>query len=511
MKKYLNIVRSRYFIAGLVLILQILQIFVLISLFYKKFIILTIIALMLSFLVILYIIDKDDPVEYKMPWLFITIFLPIVGAVIYVILNNDKLTRVGLKRFNTHIEACKKYKHDHDDVLNKLKKEDYETYRQVCYIKKNAEVNVYGNSRVTYYSTGEEWYENLVDELKKAKKFIFMEYFVASNGKLLNNIINILKDKVKEGVEVYFLYDDFGSIKHLSENFYKDLRKFGIHSIPSNKIVPQLTKILNNRDHRKITIIDGVVGFTGGTNLADEYINLIKPFGYWKDSAVKIEGPAVKNLTRLFLGSWNIQHKNADLDYPKYLSPEFREFTDEGLVLPYSSGPKPFYNENYGKGIYLNIINQAKTYLYITTPYLISDSEVFGALRLAAKRGVDVRIVTPRIPDKKYVFFMTRSNYENLIKDGVNIYEYKPGFIHAKMFLSDDKYATVGSINLDYRSLVHHFECGCYMYKVKALKSIKMDFNDIFDKSIKIDIKDTKYKGFKKLIAEIMKVFSPLL
>lgn len=512
MKKIFRFLRSRYFITLSIILLQVLQIFIIIGIIYKQSLPLTLVVLIITVFVILYILDKDDPTDYKMPWLVITLFLPIIGATIYVLLNNDHLTRIGLKRFNNHIDICKRHKHDEEEVLSFLKKDDYDAYMQVNYIRRNAEVDVYGESKIEYLSSGEIFFDELVKELEKAKKYIFMEYFVVSTGKMSSTIFEILKKKASSGVEVYFMYDDFGSIKHLPEYFYKDLVRYGIHSIPSNKLVPQLTKVLNNRDHRKITIIDGNIGFTGGTNIADEYINEKKLYGHWKDTSVKIEGKAVKTLIKMFIGSWNIQHKKDMLDYDKYLNDEgSKSYKGDGIIIPYSSGPKPFYNENYGKGLYMNIIAQAKHYLYLTTPYLVCDGEVLDALRLAAKRGVDVRIITPHIPDKKAVFFMTRSNYSNLIKDGIGIYEYKPGFIHSKMFLCDDKIATVGSINLDYRSLVHHFECGCYMYNAKAIKDIKYDFKDILSKSIKINRKDAEYKYLKKVAAETMKSFTPLM
>lgn len=321
----------------------------------------------------------------------------------------------------------------------------------------------------------------------------------------------ILKEKVAQGIAVYLMYDDFGCMATLPERHYRQMEKEGIHCIPANKFAPVMSNIHNNRDHRKITVIDGNVGFTGGINLADEYINEIPKFGHWKDTAVKLEGNAVNNLTALFWLFWNMQSKRPmEYEFAWYLDKELCTEKGKGVVMPYGDGPETFYPESIGKNVYLNMIHGAKSYLYITTPYLICDNELMNALRLAAKRGVDVRIITPHIPDKKAIFLMTRSSYERLIADGVKIYEYTPGFIHAKNFVCDDKFATCGTINLDYRSLVHHYECGVWMYSVDCIWDMKKDFEDTLEQSERIENSGTEVKGWKKLMAEVMKVFSSL-
>lgn len=506
MKKLLSIIKSRFFIAAFCIALEFVQIMLVYLLLYKYFMPITLLAKPFYLFVFLYIINKDESIEFKLPWIILILLLPIAGSFMYILLASDGYSKIEQQKFKEHIEKCKKY--DNDDKLTNIK--NNEAYLQAKYLSSSAEVSVYDKSKITYYDIGEKFNEALIENLKKAEKFIFMEYFIVEKGEMFNPILDILKDKAKNGIEVYFMYDDFGCMTTLPENYYKELKSFGIHAIPSIKFTPKLSNIHNNRDHRKITVIDGKIGFTGGINIADEYINKKIKHGHWKDTGVKIEGEAVKNLTKLFLGVWNFQNKEM-LEYDKYLNVTYESFDNNGIIIPYGDGPNLFYQENVGKNVYLNMIHLAKKYLYITTPYLICDNELLNALRLASKRGVDVRIITPHIPDKKAIFLMTRSNYYNLIKDGVKIYEYKDGFIHAKEFVCDDIIATCGTINLDYRSLTHHFECGTWIYNMDCIKDMKKDILDTIKKSIEIDLKNSKLKGWRKLLAEFMKIYTPLM
>lgn len=506
MKEIFNVVKSRFFICAFCIVLELVEIMAVYLLLYKYFVPINILAKLFYFFVFLYIINKDESIEFKLPWIILILLLPIAGSFMYILLASDKYSKTEQIRFKKHMEKCREY--DNDDKLNNIS--NREAYLQANYLCSSFEVSIYDNSNVTYYEIGEKFNEALINELKKAKKFIFMEYFIVEKGAMFNPILEILKEKVRSGVEVYFMYDDFGCMTTLSERYYKELQSFGIHAIPSIKLTPRLSNIHNNRDHRKITVIDGKVGFTGGINIADEYINVIEKHGHWKDTALKIEGEAVKNLTKLFLGIWNFQNTDT-LEYDKYINVNYEKYENNGLVIPYGDGPNLFYNDNVGKNVYLNMIHMAKKYLYITTPYLICDNELLNALRLAVKRGVDVRIMTPHIPDKKSIFLMTRSNYYNLIKDGVKIYEYKDGFIHAKQFISDDMFATCGTINLDYRSLTHHFECGAWIYNMDCIKDMKEDILNTINKSIEINLKISKLKGLKKLLAEFLKIYTPLM
>lgn len=506
MKKFINVIKSRFFISAFCIVLVFGQLMLVYMLLYKYFMPITILAKLFYFFVFLYIINKDESIEFKLPWIILILLMPIAGSFMYILLSSDGYSKVEQDRFKKHIRKCKEYDNAEklNDILNR------EAYLQAKYLCSVSEISIYDKSDVTYYKIGEEFNEALVEELRKAQKFIFMEYFIVEKGVMFDPILEILKEKAKNGVEVYFMYDDFGCITTLNESYYKELESFGIKAIPSIKFIAKFSNIHNNRDHRKITVIDGKVGFTGGINIADEYINKKVKYGHWKDTAIKIEGEAVKNLTKLFLGGWNFQNKEM-LEYGKYLKVDCGKFNSNGIVIPYGDGPKLFYNESIGKNVYLNMIHLSQKYLYITTPYLICDNELLNALRLAAKRGVDVRIITPHIPDKKGVFLMTRSNYYNLIKDGVKIYEYESGFVHAKEFVCDDMFATCGTINLDYRSLTHHFECGAWIYNMECIKDMKKDILDMMDKSIEMDLKKSKLRGFKKLLAEFMKIYTPLM
>ena len=313
----------------------------------------------------------------------------------------------------------------------------------------------------------------MLEELKKAEKFIFFEYFIVNHGEMWNSILEILEEKAKKGVDVRVMYDDLGCLSTLKSSYPKELDKKGIKCVAFNKLKPFAGVIMNNRDHRKILVIDGKVAFSGGINIADEYINKITKYGHWKDNAIRVKGDAVWNYTVMFLSIWN-SFRHEDGDYTKFKY-KFDNNINNGFVIPY--GETPLDEEVTGEDIYLNIINQANKYVYIFTPYLIIDTDVINALNLAAKRGVDVRVVIPGIPDKKVVYTLSESYVEPLIKGGVKVYKYTPGFVHSKVFVADDNIATVGTINMDYRSLYLHFECGCYFENVDVIKDIKKRFN----------------------------------
>lgn len=509
MKKLSKIIKSRFFISAFIILLEFIQLLIVFSLLYKYSIIITVLGYIFYIGVFLYIINKYESPEFKLPWIIIIMLFFVFGAFVFILVSGNEENKKFSKIFKKNKEKLKPYLNQ-DNSLEELKQENIDAYLQANYINKATELPCYKNTKVTYYKIGEDFHKELLNSLKEAKNFIFMEYFIIEEGKMWNPIYDILKEKSKNGIKIYLIYDDFGCMTTLDETYYQKVNKTGINCIPSNKFKPIMSRIHNNRDHRKITIIDGIVGFTGGVNLADEYINEKVKYGHWKDTAVKLEGEAVKSLTALFLETWNTQNK-IKLESKEFMNYDYQELSEQGYIVPYGDGPEEFYQDNVGKYIYLNMINSAKKYVYITTPYLICDYEILNALCLAAKKGIDIRIITPHIPDKKTVFLMTQSNYEILIKTGVKIYEYTPGFIHAKNFICDDIYATCGTVNLDYRSLVHHFECGVWMYNTKCIDNMKEDFLETQNLSKEITEKTSKLKGWKKLIAETMKVFSPLL
>ncbi len=337
-----------------------------------------------------------------------------------------------------------------------------------------------------------------------------MEYFIIDHGRMWDGIHEILKQKAAAGVEVRVMYDDIGCAGLLPGSYYKKLKKEGIDCVKFNPFRPVVSGIHNNRDHRKITVIDGKVGYTGGVNLADEYINEISRFGHWKDTALKIQGSAVSNLTVLFLQLFDAMRKSFS-DFEKYLGTDCESFDEEGYIHPFGDGPKPFYSELVGSNNFINIINSAEKYVWISTPYLIPDYNLLSALRSASYRGVDVRIITPGIPDKKIIFNMTRSNYKYLLQAGVKIYEYSPGFIHAKEMLADGVTAFVGTVNLDYRSLVHHYECGAVLYKTPCISEIEEGFEETLQASREITDDNFKMNFFASLLNGILNLFSPML
>lgn len=507
-KKILKVIKSRYFISAFIILLEFAQLLIVFGLLYKYSIIITVLGYIFYVGVFIYIINKYESPEFKLPWIIIIMLFFVIGAFIFILVSSNEENKKVSNKFKKTKEKIKPYLIQ-DNTLEILKEENMDAYLDANYIKQSTDLPCYKNTKVTYFKIGEEFHENLLQSLKEAKEFIFMEYFIIEEGKMWNPILDILKEKSKSGVKVYIIYDDFGCVSTLDEKYYKKLNNMGINCIVSNKFKPVMSRIHNNRDHRKITVIDGLVGFTGGVNIADEYINQKIKHGHWKDTAVKLEGEAVNSLSALFLETWNTQSKE-QLNPSDFMNKEHKKINTKCVVVPYGDGPEEFYSDTVGKYIYMNMINSAKKYVYITTPYLICDYEILNALCICVKKGVDVRIITPHIPDKKTVFWMTQSNYATLIKSGVKIYEYTPGFIHAKNFISDDMYATCGTVNLDYRSLVHHFECGVWMYNTNCIKDMKNDFEQTLTVSEKITLEKSKLKGIKKLVAEILKVFSPL-
>lgn len=394
------------------------------------------------------------------------------------------------------------------DVLEHLKK-DRRIYNQSWYLWKKAGFPVYQNTDVRFYKDTCEALEAQKEELKKAEKFIFMEYHAIQDSTAWAGIETILKEKAASGVDVRVFYDDMGSIGFLSKPFVKRLQSEGIKCKVFNPVMPVLNVFMNNRDHRKITVIDGKVGFTGGYNLADEYFNLTHPYGQWKDSGIRLEGEAVRSLTVIFLRLWSALEKEKE-NLSGFFPEVSCDASAQGFVQPYSDSPLD--GERTGENVYLNLIKGAQDYVYITTPYLIIDDEMKRELTMAAERGVDVRIVTPGIPDKKLIYSVTRSYYAGLATRGVRIYEYEPGFIHAKQFLADGEIAAVGTINLDFRSLYLHFENGCLFYDCPAVADLKTDFDELFEISREVTGKySAKQNVAVRGVQCILRLFSPLM
>lgn len=457
---------------------------------------------------VIQIVASNENPDYKVPWLLIVLVVPVVGLMLYIMFHSRKLKRKYIKR----MESLKNhaYKKDDEAEFDSLSKESESYLGQARLLTEIAETHLFQNTHLTYFPLGENMFDSMLKDLEKAEKFIFLEYFIIEEGKFWNSILEILKEKARSGVEVRVVYDDIGCMGTLPGNYFKILRKMGIKSAPFSLLRGNADSEFNNRSHRKILVIDGKVGYTGGVNLADEYINEIVRFGHWKDTGVRLEGEAVKELTKLFLLDYGLNvRKEPEVLFDYF--PDRKAEAAEGFVIPFGDGPAPIYTHAVGKRAIMGLLGQAKKYVYMMSPYLIIDSEMCTAIEYAAMRGVDVRLIVPHIPDKKLVFEMTRCYSERLLKAGVRIYEYEPGFIHAKCYLADDEAAMIGTINLDYRSLAHHFENGVWMYKCGCIQDIKDDFMDTFQKSIEIRTDSIRKNLFGALIRSLVKIFAPML
>ncbi|WP_313962704.1 cardiolipin synthase [uncultured Streptococcus sp.] len=457
---------------------------------------------------ILAIVNRNMPPESKVTWILFAV-VPVFGFLLYLMIGERRLSKKEIQQLEK-MDSMKFREDNSYDLRVELKQENKSAFGIVkSLLSMDHNADVYDGTASQYFSLGEEMFEAMLDDLRSAKKFIFLEFYIIDPGLMWNRILEILVDKVQQGVEVKLLYDDIGCMATLSGDYTKRLRKIGIDAHKFNKVIPRMTVAYNNRDHRKILVVDGQVGYTGGINLADEYINHIVRFGHWKDGGVRLEGSAVKALTRLFLMNWYI-NRGEITDFDRYHF-DSQRVEGKGLYIPYGSGPKPIYKEQVGKTVYQNIINQAIDYVYITTPYLIIDYDLTEDIKNAAMRGVDVRIVTPFIPDKKLIQIVTRGAYPDLLEAGVKIYEYTPGFIHSKNVISDDELAVVGTINFDYRSLVHHYENAVLMYQTETIADIKQDFEGLFDISKEISLETLQNSWYQRLLKEIMQLFAPLL
>ncbi|HIS61174.1 MAG TPA: PLDc N-terminal domain-containing protein [Candidatus Scybalomonas excrementigallinarum] len=488
----------------------------------------------LSVIISIWLLNKWDNPAYKLAWIIPILMFPTFGGMLYLLFGNKEPTRRLRKKLEYGYALSKPLLIQKKEVRDKLYQKDIRIGRQSEYLIKYANCPVYENTISKYLESGEAYYTTLVEELKRAKKFIFLEFFIIEKGMMWDTILDILLMKIREGVEVRVIYDDVGCVTKLPYRYEKHLTELGIKCVSFNQFIPIFSLALNHRDHRKIVVIDGHTAFSGGINLADEYINEVKRFGHWKDTGIMIKGEAVWNFTVMFLQMWNsiirtdshfsfyqyhyapdwFQKQNRVWNENVYATEEKKDekksfWENDGFVQPY--GDSPLDQEIVGENVYLNLINQAKNYVYITTPYLIIDNEMMTALCLAAKRGVDIRIMTPGIPDKKLTFLLTESYYRQLIGAGVKIYEYTPGFLHAKMMISDDEVGTVGTINLDYRSLYLHFECGVFLYATKTILDIKEDMIRIMKVSHQVEEEECQKNWFQSLLQCILRVFAPLM
>lgn len=461
----------------------------------------------LSLIVVCFVINENMNSSIKLTWIVFILITPIFGSILYVLTGGKRPRKWLMVALANSEKRNMKYRKADKEAEELLKKEDSGLYIQSKYLKGTG-FNLVKNTSAEYFTSGEEAFPVMLDELRRAERFIFIEYFIYEEGEMFGSILEILREKAKAGVDVRLIYDDVGCLFTLPHKYYERLEKMGIKCIAFNPFVPFLSAAMNNRSHRKILVIDNRVAFSGGINIADEYINAKEKYGYWKDNAFLVRGDGVRSYTHMFLDLWTaFRHKKEDIE-PFLKLPEKKEF-EKGYVQPFCDSPLD--DEWVSSNVYMNAINNAKDYIYIFTPYLIPNQELHSALCLAAKKGVDVKIIIPGIPDKKTVYLLTKSYCQPLIEEGVGIYKLPGSFVHSKGFVVDDEVACLGTINLDFRSLHHHFECGCMFYKAPVIYSVREDFVKTLEKCEKI----IPHKRFKGVITNayqaVLRLAAPLM
>ena len=534
MRGFFKILFSRYSVCALLILLDLTLMILLFEYAASFSVLMAAIARLFCIVVFVSLINRDTNPEFKLTWLAIAAVAPVFGTILYVMFSQRYLT-AGDKRFlrqlYTRIDSQRCA--EEDDLSDQcLKSLGEKGKRQAGYaramLKCDSLAAIYPEDVLKYYPSGEEMYADMLAAIDAAERYVFLEYFIVDEGRMWGGIYERLKRKVREGVDVRMLYDDIGSMQTLPANFDKKLRREGIKCYRFSRVTPVPNSSHNNRDHRKILAVDGKIAFTGGVNIADEYINCREKFGHWKDAGVAVFGRAALGFTRLFLVAYDLTVREFS-DYRALLSPDEdccvaaaasgergievgeKPYTDGGFVIPIGSGPAPLYRESAGKEAFMSMIDLAAESLYITTPYLIIDYDLTEALRRAARRGVDVRIITPGVPDRPLIKLMTKSSYPRLLDAGVRIFEYTPGFMHAKCAVADNKMAMVGSINLDYRSLVHHFEDALLIFSSQTIADISADFIKTLSVCEQMSCDGVKQTFKEKALRSLMRIIAPLL
>lgn len=511
-KGIISMVFSRF---GIVLVLLALQILVLLGLFLKFSQLAPhyyIISAVFYIFMIIVIVNSDHDASSKITWLTTMAFLPIFGALLYIYTTVDIGHRVLKKKVTNILKNTKNKITQDKSVIDKVEEICPDVADLNYYLNKSGRFPLYENTDVTYYPIGEKMFQSMLVELDKAKDFIFMEYFIVDDGYMWDNILEVLIKKANEGVDVRVMYDGTCEFALLPRTYPSSLEKLGIHCKVFSPVSPFISTHYNYRDHRKIMVIDGKTAYNGGINMADEYINYTHKYGHFKDVGVMLKGDAVDSFTLMFLQMWSVNERHCD--FSKYLnvgdSPSAGGYFSNGFVMPFGDCPLDEYD--VGKSVYMDILNRAKDYVYIMTPYMIMDGELENSLTFSAERGVDVRIILPHISDSFVAQALAKTHYKKLLDAGVKVYEYTPGFVHAKVFVSDDVKSVVGSINMDYRSLYHHFECATYMYGTRCIEDIKSDYKDTLAKCQQVTYESIKNdKWYIKLIGKVLKFVAPLI
>lgn len=508
-KGLLPILFSRFLIILILLIVQIIMIVTVYGWLHEYVSFFSGFMTAFTLLMIIYLFNCDMDEAAKLSWMFMIALFPLPAAGFLLFTQKNIIHTKLKKRVKELIENTKDTLLQNDDVINKLNEDDPSITDIANYLNRSGCFPIFNNTEVTYFPSGEDKFEAMLAELKKAKTYIFMEYFIIEEGYMWGKILEVLAEKVRAGVDVRIIYDGMCEVTLLPFDYPERLAKLGIKAKAFSPIMPVMSSHYNYRDHRKILVIDGKVAFNGGINIADEYINRKKRYGYWKDTAVMLQGEAAKSFALMFLQMWNVDEK--DPVFLPYLEGNvYHPKKASGYVMPFAYCP--LEEEKTGKIVYMDILNRANSYVHIMTPYLILDGELLTVLKYAAQRGVDVKLILPGIPDKKAPFSLAKSHYQSLVDAGVKIYEYTPGFIHAKVFVSDDVKAVVGTINLDYRSLYHNFECATFLYKTKCIEKIEQDFQDTLLKCRMVTKKSIKKeKLIYKMLGSVLKFIAPLM
>lgn len=466
---------------------------------------------LISVIVMIYIVNRKDNPAYQLAWSVLILLFPLFGGVFYLTVAGNRSSNRFIRKMQKSVQNSYQLLSQNPEVKAALSASSETAAMQSGYIETYGPYPVYQHTEMEYYPLGDDNLEPLLQALRVARRFIFLEYFIIREGKFWNAVLSILEEKVAEGVDVRVLIDDFGCVATIPPDYEKQLQAKGIQCLSFNHFIPVLTLRLNNRDHRKITVIDGHTGFTGGVNLSDEYINVTHPYGHWKDVGIMLKGDAVWSLTVMFLQMWDYIAGITE-DFTQYAPrpEEIQDVSGDGFVQPYSDSPLD--DEVVGENIYLNMINHARKSVHVITPYLILDHEMITALALAAKNGVDVRLIIPGIPDKKIAYTLTKANAAVLIEEGVHIHLYTPGFTHAKIMVADQEIATVGTVNMDFRSLYLHFECGVWMYGNQIVQEIEDDFGETLQLCREVTIEECRNLNWlQRLWRALLRLISPLM
>ncbi len=510
MKQIIKFLYSSKFLLPFAFIVNV-AIYVLFSIYLSNYIYETIIILGMV-VAVLFMNKTNENAANKIIWILLFFIVPLFGVALYLNNRSKNGTRQQRKTWKTITYETSKYLEQNLEIVDSLKKSDSGYANVNQYLLNFENMPVYQNSQSHYIASGEDYFKDLFEEIKAAKKYILLEFFVIKPGKVWDELFTLLKSKTFEGVEIRLLYDDFGCLNNFKDKkHFEKLNNHKIESASFNKVQFGFNMFVNYRNHRKLAIIDGKTSYIGGVNVADEYANINKEKGYFKDTAIKISGPAVFNSVVMFFNNWNLATNEA-VEVSKYM-PTFTEVVpakNKEFIQPF--GTSPLNIEPVAKNLYLKMINTAKDYVYVTSPYLIIDYQMQHSLKLASQSGVDVKIIMPATSDKTYLFYLSRSYYESLIKAGVKIYEYSPGYMHAKMLLLDGYQSLVGTVNFDFRNLFLHFENGVLISNSKTLNSIKYDFDSIINSSHLVSLRDLKQrKWYEKFASQFLKFFAPLV